>query len=214
LTEADRAELHDYFGVPVANGYGSREGGFIAHECPHGRFHVTDENIILEIVDEDGQAVAPGKSGRIVITHLETYAMPFIRYVTGDVARRAVDETPCPCGRGLSTVLAVDGRQTDFLVARDGTIRHALSAIYVLREREEIERYRIVQEADYSVHVDVVCRKTLTEGLRHQLHNGLAAALGQDLDITINQTDDIQPTGSGKYRPVISHVEVAGVVTS
>jgi phenylacetate-CoA ligase len=140
--------------------------------------------------------------------------MPFIRYVTGDVARRAADETPCPCGRGLSTIHSVEGRQTDFLVARDGTIRHALSAIYVLREREEIKRYGIVQEADFTVRVDVVCREPLSESVRRQLQDGLAAALGEDLDITINQTDDIQPAGSGKFRPVVSHVQLEGMVTA
>ncbi|UCG33057.1 MAG: phenylacetate--CoA ligase family protein [Phycisphaerales bacterium] len=213
LMPADRAELEDYFGVPVANGYGSREGGFIAHECPHGRLHVTDENLIIEIIDSRARPVAPSELGRLVITHLDTYAMPFIRYLTGDLARRAADQTLCPCGRGLSTIESVEGRQTDFLVARDGTIRHALSAIYVLRECDRIERYRITQDADLAVHVDVVCREPLADSLLQHLHDGLAAALGHDLSITINQVENIRPAPSGKLRPVISHVQPVAALT-
>ena len=66
LTPNGRTQLENYFGVPVANGYGSREGGFIAHQCPHGRLHVTDENILLEILDEEHRPVAPGELGRLV----------------------------------------------------------------------------------------------------------------------------------------------------
>ena len=71
-------------GVPVVNGYGSREGGFIAHECPAGHMHITSENVIVEFIRE-GRPVAPGEDGEIVVTHLDNHAMPFIRYRTGDV---------------------------------------------------------------------------------------------------------------------------------
>ena len=72
----DREAITSYFGVPVADGYGSREAGFIAHECPLGSMHITAENVIVEIIDNTGEPVPVGETGEIVVTHLDTYAMP------------------------------------------------------------------------------------------------------------------------------------------
>jgi phenylacetate-CoA ligase len=212
LSPADRRLLENYFGAPVADCYGSREGGFIAHQCPQGRMHVTDENIVLEILDTNGRRVAPGEVGQVVITHLDTFAMPFIRYVTGDLAQRAASTDPCPCGRGLSTIQSLTGRKTDFLVSRDGTVRHALSAIYVLREHPEIEQYRIVQLADYSIEVQIVRRGRLDGALRDTVRGELSRALGPHLRIAINDTDTIDPLPSGKHQPIVSHVDLAGAI--
>jgi phenylacetate-CoA ligase len=209
LTPADRQAIADYFGAPVADGYGSRDGGFIAHECPHGGMHLMDESIIVEVLDDECCPVGPGGSGRVVVTHLDSYGMPFIRYETGDLARAADPDEPCACGRGLSRILALQGRQTDLLVSKDGTVRHALSAIYVLREQPQIERYRVVQQRDHSVRVEVVCPDGLDEGLNRTIRDGLQRQLGDDTPIEVIPVPEIPPEESGKYRPVVSVVSSA-----
>ncbi|MCA1786150.1 MAG: hypothetical protein LC657_09240, partial [Desulfobacteraceae bacterium] len=86
LYDHQRKTIGDCFGgVPVVDCYGSREGGFVCHECKEGRYHVIDSNYVVEFI-RDGQAVAPGESGEVVLTHLDAWGMPFIRYRTGDVA--------------------------------------------------------------------------------------------------------------------------------
>lgn len=85
LDEQQRRVIGDYFGAPVADGYGSREAGFIAHECPAESMHVMDESIVLEVVDESGSTCGVGEVGEMVVTHLDAYAMPLIRYRTGDM---------------------------------------------------------------------------------------------------------------------------------
>ena len=69
----------------VADGYGGRDSGFIAHECPHGGMHILSDAIVLEIVDAGGRPVRPGESGEIVVTDLYSAEAPFIRYATGDI---------------------------------------------------------------------------------------------------------------------------------
>jgi len=203
LYEPHRRQIEAYFRVPVADGYGSREGGFIAHQCPAGSMHITSENVLVELLDPTGQPVPTGQLGQIVITHLDAYGLPFIRYATGDMGRRG-DEA-CPCGRGLETMRVVEGRQTDFVVAADGTVMHALSLIYVLRDVETVRQFQIVQAADRGLEVFVVSTGPLSTADRHRIERGLRLRMGPGVPIRITPTDRIDPAASGKYRYVISH---------
>ena len=63
LYDDQRRDIARAFGCAVANGYGSREGGFIAHQCPAGGLHITAEDIIVEVVDEAGSPLDPGRPG-------------------------------------------------------------------------------------------------------------------------------------------------------
>ncbi len=105
-----REVIEAVFGAPVANGYGSRDAGFIAHQCPSGSLHVSAEDIVVELVGADGCPVAPGEGGEVVVTHMATDDFPFIRYRTGDVA--VASGARCPCGRGLPVLDEVQGRST------------------------------------------------------------------------------------------------------
>ncbi len=60
--------IGEVFGVPVANEFGSRDIGFTAHETPQGQLLLMSESIILEVLDEQGQPVAPGETGEAVMT--------------------------------------------------------------------------------------------------------------------------------------------------
>jgi len=202
LDEGQRREIKDYFGVPVANGYGSREAGFIAHDCPEGRMHVMDENVIVEIVDGDGRPVPSGHCGEVVVTHLDAPAMPLIRYRTGDVGRR--NDGSCICGRGLSCMEIVGGRHTDHLVTADGALMHGLSIIYILREIDNVERFQIHQQADRTVLVRIVPTPEFDDQDRSNIERAVRRQLGHRIEVQIRLVDRIEPTGSGKFRYVTS----------
>lgn len=200
----DRQDIEAFFGVPVADGYGSREAGFIAHQCEHGSMHVTAENVIVEILCE-GQLAETGECGEIVVTHLDAYAMPFIRYRTGDVGRLLPGR--CRCGRGLPLMDVVQGRSTDFLIMPDGTIKHALSIIYPLREMDGVDKFRVTQAENLGVTVEVVaarsaCRLTV-EGVERQVR----PVVGDDVRLGVRFVDSIEDSASGKFRYVISHAK-------
>ncbi len=217
LYDHQRREIEDYFGVPAVNGYGSRDGGFVAHECPEGSMHTMDEYMIVELLDEADRPVQPGCVGQIVITDLEAYGMPLIRYRTGDLARRPLHDEGqwcCPCGRGLGTLEVTQGRQTDLLVMPDGTIKHALSLIYVLRDVEAVGQFKIVQQEDLSIDVSVVAASGAEGGTigghdRVRILQGLAAHLGGQVPCRVNQVPAIDPDRSGKHRYVVSHASQA-----
>lgn len=202
-----RKAIADYFGVPVADGYGSRDAGFIAHECPQGDMHLTSENVIVEIVDPSGAPVACGDTGEIVVTHLDTYAMPFIRYRTGDVGRLRPGR--CACGRGLPRMDVVQGRSTDFLYFPDGTVKHALSIIYPLRDLDGLRQFRVTQHEDYSVTVDVVADDTKGKITHESVSRCVRPVLGHGIDLQVKMVGHIDTTSSGKHRYVVSHAEPA-----
>lgn len=208
LYDEQRADIEAVMGCPVANGYGGRDAGFIAHECPEGSLHITAEDIIVEIVDEQGAPLPTGQSGEIVVTHLHTRDYPFLRYRTGDVG--ALSSTPCACGRGLPVLERIEGRTTDFVVAQDGTILHGLSLIYVLRDIDGVGEFRIEQETVDRVTVKLVENEPLAETVDATIVNEFRKRLGATVDVVIARVDAIPREGSGKHRYVVSQVKGAG----
>lgn len=198
------------FGAPVANEFGSRDIGFTAHEAPGGQMLLMSESHIVEVLDPDGHAVAPGESGEAVITGLTTSAQPFIRYRTGDVLRLSAE--PAHDGRGLHVIEEVTGRQTDYVVAADGRVMHALALIYVLRAVPGIVQFKCIQHTVQALEVQLVTDAQWNEAAQQAVISGLRARLGPEVEIRLQLLEDIPPEKSGKHRYVVSHVNLAEVL--
>lgn len=201
-----REVIEKAFGAPVANGYGSRDAGFIAHQCPSGSMHISAEDLIVEIIDKDGNVVADGEKGEIVITHMATSDFPFVRYRTGDIA--ALDTKSCTCGRGLPVLKDIEGRTTDFVVAANGTMMHGLALIYILRELDGIEEFKIIQESKLHTRVDIVPAKgnSISKEITDDIVSGFKARLGGEVVVDVEIVTEIAAEKSGKFRYVISKV--------
>ena len=197
----DRALIEECTPVPVADGYGSREGGFVAHQCPVGSYHVTMESHIVELVDADDRPVGEGEPGEIVLTHLDAFGHPFIRYRTGDIARGS--NAPCPCGRGLTVIAGIEGRRTDMLRTAGGGLAHGLSVIYVLRESEHVGEFQIVQKANLDLLVRIVPRSEMPTAERERIVRQLRQRIGEGIAVTLDFVERIAPDPSGKHRHVI-----------
>lgn len=209
LYDHQREAIERIFGCPVANGYGSRDAGFIAHQCPSGGMHLTAEDVIVEIVDGAGRVLPPGEAGEIVVTHLATGDFPFIRYRTGDVA--VMDAATCACGRGLPMLKEIQGRATDFVVARDGTVMHGLALIYILRDLPGVAAFKVVQESLDFTRVQVVPGPAYSSDYVERIQRGFTARLGSGVLIEVETVSVIPPEKSGKYRYVVSRVAALGV---
>jgi phenylacetate-CoA ligase len=204
LYDHQRRQIERTFGCRVANGYGGRDAGFIAHECPEGSLHVTAEDLVVELVDSEGRVVPAGEPGEIVVTHLATRDFPFLRYRTGDVG--VLDDRACACGRGLPTLREVRGRSTDFVVARDGTVLHGLALIYVVRDLPNIRTFAIVQESLERTRVSIVPEAGFDPRVRVTISEGIKARLGRDVAVEVEVVDSIAAERSGKHRYVKSMV--------
>lgn len=206
LYDDQRATISRVFGCRVANGYGGRDAGFIAHECPHGGMHLTAEDIVVELVDSAGRPVPKGQAGEIVVTHLATRDFPFIRYKTGDVA--VMDDRRCACGRGLPMLKEIQGRTTDFVVAADGTVMHGLALIYILRDLPGMQAFKVTQHTLTRCQVDLVVDPSFDKALQLPgIVSGFHRRLGAQVQVDVSFVEQIQPEKSGKFRYIVSHVQ-------
>ncbi|MDP3652872.1 MAG: phenylacetate--CoA ligase family protein [Rhodoferax sp.] len=205
LYDAQRQVISEVFGCPVANGYGARDAGFIAHQCPQGSLHISAEDIIVETVRPNGQSTQAGEAGEIVVTHMATADFPFVRYRTGD--RGVLDPAHCACGRGLPVLREVQGRATDFVVAQDGTVMHGLALIYAVRDLPGVEGFRIEQLSLDQIVVQVVASSAFGPSAEARIVHDFKKRLGETVAVQVEKVGEIPAEPSGKYRYVSSRVK-------
>jgi phenylacetate-CoA ligase len=207
-----REVISDTLNSPVANGYGGRDSGFIAHECPQGGMHIMADGMIVEILDEQGRSVPAGETGDIVVTDLYSQEVPFLRYVTGD--RGALSPQRCSCGRALPLLKSIEGRSNDNIRTPDGRIMNSLAMVYPLRELPGVEQFRICQKALDWFHVQIVRGSEFTSNTEEQLRNRWIQLFRCNLRITFEYANSLPREKSGKFRHVVSEVPEVAVLLS
>jgi phenylacetate-CoA ligase len=198
LENSQRERIRRVFGVGISDNYGSTEA-FLAWECPHGSYHVNAEHVIVEIVDEQGHAVAPGKLGRVIVTTLHNRLMPLIRYEIGDYAFAA--ENGCRCGRTLPRIGNVGGRDVNLFIDSDGKRFTPWPLFRPLLEREWIRQDQIVQRGTDRFVVRYVGDRTLTPEDEADFHRHFATILKSpgSISIEFERHNKIARAPSGKF---------------
>ena len=202
-----RATIQRVFGCPVFNRYGSREVGDIASECDkHAGLHVFPFGNYVEIVDEQGHPVPAGAEGNIVVTNLNNYAMPLVRYMIGDRGTLS-PAGECACGRGGQILQRVAGRNVDVFRKHDGTLVDGIYFFHMLRSRDWVYKFQIVQ-ADFAWVIFRVATTQSSYDTREldEIASETRLLMGADCKVDFEFVDDIEPNSSGKYRFTISHV--------
>src|SRR4029077_8218704 len=184
------------FGVGVADNYGSPEI-LLVLGLPRWTFHVNAEHVIVEIVDEQGRAVAPAKLDRVIVTTLHNRLMPLIRYEIGDYAFAA--ENRCRCGRTLPCIGAVGGRDINLFIDSDGKRFTPWPLFRPLLEREWIRQDQIVQRGTDRFVVRYVRDRTLTPEDEADFHRHFATILKSPASIEFERHDKIARAPSGKF---------------
>jgi phenylacetate-CoA ligase len=119
VTAQAREVVAQRLGARLVGIYSCEEVGTIAMECPAApHYHEASENVLVEIIADDGRPPAAGQPGRVLVTGLNNYATPFIRYDIGDTATAALG--PCSCGRSLPVIPQILGRTRNAFVFKDG----------------------------------------------------------------------------------------------
>jgi phenylacetate-CoA ligase len=209
-SEINPSDIKDYissvFNADVIDVYGSWETGCIAWECEkHEGYHVSMDNVVIEIVDHNGDPVAPGERGKVVVTNLNSYAMPFIRYELGDIAVSTDEE--CSCGRAGFLMKQIEGRYDDFIKTSSGNIVSPRIFTLTFRSIPNISGFQIIQEKLDLIHVFVEPSPTADRSqIQSTVISELHQILGRSMDIEVTFVDAINRTSSGKLRSVISNV--------
>lgn len=209
LTEEQRRILEGAFQCPVFDQYGCGECLAIAYECErHHGLHLCVEHCLLEVVDASGNPLPAGETGEVVVTDLDNFVMPFIRYKNGDLATMASEM--CPCGRGLPLVASVEGRVSDIIRGLDGQQVHGEFFSHLLEEvywpsRFEVSQFQVVQHRDMSVTWKVVATIRPSERDVRTLIQHTRRYLGP-LPVRVEFVETIPLTAAGKRRFTISEL--------
>lgn len=199
LPDDVRRGIAERFGAPVVSRYSDCECGLIAQQLPgESDYRVNEASFHVEVLklDSDDPA-ALGELGRIVITDLYNFAMPMIRYDTGDLG---VAEK-----RGNALVLSrVEGRKTDCIYATNGEPISFYTFANSIRTFDEILQYQVIQNGarDYVLKLNLGGAAFPRE---RELAELLKSYLGADAILKIEYTDEIPVLASGKRRCLINN---------
>jgi phenylacetate-CoA ligase len=210
LIESQRKLLEDVFQCKVFNRYGSKEfSGAVAQECEiFEGLHVNSALFHLEIVDDENEPVGVGEEGRILITDLNNYVMPFIRYEIGDRATRGPEISEC--GRVFPIIKKMMGRKNAFFISKNNE-KYAFLPIYSSifgrpQYGSYVKNFQFIQKDINTIVVKIVPTKELDDivisGITNFLKNHLP-----DFSINIDIVDFIQPEKSGKRPFFINRIK-------
>ena len=199
-----RKSLERQFNCKVFDGYGG-EGTPVGFECEsHEGYHLCEEDVIVEFLSNSEKA-APGEIANIVFTNLNNYAMPFIRYDIRDLG--IYTEEMCSCGRALTLMKSVEGRDTDIVVTPGGDYLVVHYFTILFEYFEGVDQFQVVQESLNELRVKIIPNEKFRDSDLMQIHDRIQERMGTSVNIRIDFVEDIPLYGrSGKRRFVISHV--------
>ncbi|MBN1136646.1 MAG: phenylacetate--CoA ligase family protein [Anaerolineae bacterium] len=204
LDQASRQFLHSALRAKIVDIYGSSEAGCIAWECGTcSSYHVGSDMLIVEVLD-NAKPAPPGKEGEVVITNLHSYAMPFIRYRQGDVARW--DEASPRCGRGFPLIKIIEGRLGDFITLPSGKKLSPHHFFIALDTAAGVARWRLVQETARRLTAEVVVDPDSSVGALHAAQANLKAIVGEDMEVIVTPVPSLPYDPAHKFRSVMSMV--------
>jgi len=197
LSDEMREKIETIFGTKLYDFYGSRETSSLAGECKYGLIHIFMFNNYIEILDSRNQPVKEGEEGRVIVTALHNYAMPFIRYEIGDMA--VLGPEKCECGNPLPTLKKITGRVTDYFIREDGTIVSGTALTLTFNLKDWVKAFQIIQEDYKKIKILIVRSGNVNESEKKDIEWKIKFLLGGDCKITWEFVDEIPKTKSGKY---------------
>jgi phenylacetate-CoA ligase len=201
-----RKLIESVFNCKVFNRYGSREVAHIACECDrHNGMHINAERVYIEFLKDD-KPVEPGESGEILVTSLDNYGMPFIRYAIGDIG--IPSDRICKCGRGLPLMENVEGRSFDIIIGTNGNrLGGTFWTILLRRTVQGIKQFQVIQNSKSRLDIKIVKDGSLfNSSCIPKLVEKIKEYCGSDMRVEFHVVNSITPTKSGKHRFVISEI--------
>lgn len=194
--------LGKHLNTKVLSRYSSEEVGIIAHQTidSPNSFIINHASYHVELLSlENDEPVAPGEFGRIVVTDLFNYAMPIIRYDTGDIAKHILNDN------GVMGFEEIEGRKMDLIFDTKGDI---ISSFVVYTKFYNyyhlLKQYQFIQqgEKNYEVKLNL---KTESFDFENELIESIKSEFGEDAKIIVTYVDEIPPLASGKRRKVVNN---------
>lgn len=199
------ARANAVLGLAIEDSYSSEELGAIAVQCPaSGLYHVMAESHLVEVLHPDGAPCGPGESGEVVVTDLHNLATPLIRYAIGDWAEVG---DPCPCGKPLSTLRHILGRERNLVQWPDGRRHWPLVGFQRFGAVAPVRQYQVIQHSLETVELRLRPERPLQPSEREGLAAIVREALGHPFRVTVEEYSEDLPVGpNGKFEEFVCRV--------
>ncbi|MEO0092280.1 MAG: hypothetical protein ABIK61_06200 [candidate division WOR-3 bacterium] len=179
LTHPARKFIEEIFQSEIFDLYGTTEFPAIAQECKeHNGLHVFIDSYFVESLENQ----------EIIVTDLENYIMPFIRYQTGDFG--VLKKDICKCGRPFPLMEITYGRVSDLIVTSNGQFLRASFFASLVKKNQEVRQFQIVQEKPEHLVIYIATKKSLSDSRKDLLFKRSQAYAGDSIDITIEFVSD------------------------
>ena len=157
----------------------------------------------MEIVDQNATQIVEGE-GQIIATSLNNFAMPFIRYSTGDEA--ILSQNICGCGRQTEMLKKIYGRTIDILKTPEGKWIHGAFFIHIFwKYGSHILQYQVQQKKIDEIEIKLVVEENFNENQLDGIKDRILSKSNNWI-VSFQIVDSINPTGGGKYKYIINNI--------
>lgn len=200
--------IEKIFHCKCINQYGSREVSGIAISCLRdNRLHVNMAGNYVEIIDDTGNRVENSVDGKIVVTNLDNYAMPLIRYEIGDIGALSASYD-CACGRHTQMLEHVKGRTVNVFSTIDGKRVDGEYFTHLFYGKEWVRQFQVVQEdlLNVCIYYTTVGNLEPNKTELYEIEKKVKIVMTDKCRVMFFKTDRIVPSPSGKFLYTISKV--------
>lgn len=199
-----RKTIEDTFNTEIFDTYGGAEGLMIAGECSEHRYHILSTHVYVEILDANGDIAPDGELGEVVVTSLDNYLMPLIRYKIGDLAIQSKKNFACKCGRSLPVLDKIIGRDTDLLFTPNSKILVVHFFTGIFEHHPEIKQFQVKQlRKGGKIEIRYIKGANFSMDVLNRIRNIIFDRAEETFPLDFNEVKEIKPSPSGKPQIVV-----------
>jgi phenylacetate-CoA ligase len=197
IRQVTGARVMDYYGCGEINSLGYRI-------IPGGPHWIAEDHVVIEALDEKNR-ISPEGPGEFVITDLDNRALPLLRYCNGDAG--LVGPPDRSSGLPFRCIQRLDGRVGDFFYRTDGSMVSGTMAPHLVKQIGlKLDQYQLCQDRIGSITFRHTPTPFLTSERQELMAGILRSLLGEDTEVSFEETTDFPLTASGKRRFAICRV--------
>jgi len=209
LFEHYRKNIEEIFATQVYETYASSEGFMIAAQKDLPYMYIMSTDVYIEILDDNGNEVPDGEMGHLIVTKLNNFSMPLIRYRIGDLAiKLPLENYPKQREYAYPLLQKVIGRDTDLIKTRSGKYMIVHSFTGIIEHYPEIKQYTVLQNDLDGIVIQYIADKNFEIKILDKIEQKIRKSLQEDsFYIHFKEVDSITPTASGKPQIIQSFLE-------
>jgi phenylacetate-CoA ligase len=207
LFEHYKKSIQDVFDCKTYETYGSSEGFMIGSQKDLDFLYIMSTNVFVEILDDDGNEVEDGQLGHVVVTNLNGFAMPLIRYKIGDLAIK-LPKTKYPKTRALNLPIfqKIIGRDTDIIKTPSGNYMVVHSFTGIFEHIPEIKQFCVIQNDLSGIEILYIKDVHFNDLVLDKIKTEIFSYIQEPFQVYFKEVDEIKATPSGKPQLIISNL--------